>query len=122
LVVSAAKFLGGTLVLPLLLLGCGSSDKTTTTTSPVSAVPVVTGGPDTSGLPGTGGLSGTGGPPGTGGGGHYLIMSFAARWMAKEPVLNDEHDDFGWFDPDALGDLEVTGGLLEVIAAARKLV
>jgi len=28
--------------------------------------------------------------PGTGSGGHYLIMSFAARWSAGEPVLNDE--------------------------------
>ena len=58
--------------------------------------------------------------PGTGGGGHYLIMSFAARWTAREPVLNDEHDDFKWLAPDALGDLKLTGGLLEVIAAARR--
>ena len=36
--------------------------------------------------------------PGAGGGGHYLIMSFAARWTAREPVLNDEHDDFKWLD------------------------
>jgi 8-oxo-dGTP diphosphatase len=56
------------------------------------------------------------------GGGHYLIMSFAARWTAREPVLNDEHDDFKWLAPDELGDLQVTGGLLEVIEAARKLV
>src|SRR5205807_9202159 len=34
--------------------------------------------------------------PSAGGGGHYLIMSFAARWVAREPVLNDEHDDFKW--------------------------
>jgi ADP-ribose pyrophosphatase YjhB (NUDIX family) len=60
--------------------------------------------------------------PGAGGGGHYLIMSFAARWMAREPVLNDEHDDFKWLAPDTLGDLKVTGGLQEVIEAARKLV
>jgi 8-oxo-dGTP diphosphatase len=60
--------------------------------------------------------------PGASGGGHYLIMSFAARWVAREPVLNDEHDDFKWLDPDALGDLKVTGGLQEVIAAARKLI
>ncbi len=60
--------------------------------------------------------------PAAGGGGHYLIMSFAARWMAREPVLNDEHDDFKWLAPDALGDLKVTGGLQEVIEAARKLV
>ena len=57
-----------------------------------------------------------------GGGGHYLIMSFAARWTAREPVLNDEHDDFKWLAPDGLGDLKVTGGLREVIEAARKLV
>lgn len=61
--------------------------------------------------------------PGAGsGGGHYLIISFAARWSAREPVLNDEHDDFLWLAPDALGDLRVTGGLQEVIEAARKLV
>ena len=56
------------------------------------------------------------------GGGHYLIMSFAARWTAREPVLNDEHDDFKWLAPEAIGDLKVTGGLLEVIEAARRLV
>jgi 8-oxo-dGTP diphosphatase len=60
--------------------------------------------------------------PGASGGGHYLIMSFAARWMAREPVLNDEHDDFKWIEPEAIGDLKVTGGLLEVIQAARRLI
>jgi len=59
--------------------------------------------------------------PGAAGGGHYLIMSFAARWRAGEPVLNDELDDFKWLAPDALGDLKVTGGLREVIQAARDL-
>ena len=57
--------------------------------------------------------------PGTTDGGHYLIMSFAARWVAFEPVLNDEHDDFRWLDPDGLGDLKTTGGLQEVIRSAR---
>jgi ADP-ribose pyrophosphatase YjhB (NUDIX family) len=60
--------------------------------------------------------------PGTGSGGHYLIMSFAARWIAGEPVLNDEHDDFKWLDPDGLGDLKITGGLPEVIRSARALI
>jgi 8-oxo-dGTP diphosphatase len=60
--------------------------------------------------------------PGTGGGGHYLIMSFAARWTASEPRLNDELDDFKWLAPDALGDLKVTDGLQEVIEAARRLI
>src|SRR4051812_20101209 len=60
--------------------------------------------------------------PAAGGGGHYLILSFAARWTAREPVLNDEHDDFKWLSPDALGDLELTSGLQEVIEAARRLI
>jgi 8-oxo-dGTP diphosphatase len=60
--------------------------------------------------------------PGTGGGGHYLIMSFAARWTAGEPRLNDELDDFKWLAPDALGDLKVTDGLGQVIAAAGRLI
>ncbi len=59
--------------------------------------------------------------PGAGGGGYYLIMSFAARWLAGEPLLNDELDDFKWLRPDALGDLQLTGGLEEVIQAARAL-
>jgi 8-oxo-dGTP diphosphatase len=59
--------------------------------------------------------------PGTTGGGHYLIMSFASRWIGNEPVLNDEHDDFKWLAPDAIGDLRVTGGLQEVIQSARRV-
>ncbi len=60
--------------------------------------------------------------PGTSGGGHYLIMSFAARWIAGEPVLNDELDDFRWLEPDGLSDLKVTGGLFEVVQSARGLI
>jgi 8-oxo-dGTP diphosphatase len=59
--------------------------------------------------------------PSTGGGGHYVIMSFAARWIANEPVLNEEHDDFKWLTPDGLSGLKLTGGLVEVIEAARRL-
>jgi ADP-ribose pyrophosphatase YjhB (NUDIX family) len=59
--------------------------------------------------------------PGTSGGGHYLIMSFAARWRSGEPVLNDELDDFRWLEPDSLGDLKLTDGLQEVIQSARAL-
>src|SRR3981189_761891 len=43
--------------------------------------------------------------------GHYVILSFAARWTGGEPVLNDELDDFKWLAPDALGDLKLTDGL-----------
>jgi ADP-ribose pyrophosphatase YjhB (NUDIX family) len=57
--------------------------------------------------------------PGASGGGHYVIMSFAARWISGEPALNEELDDFRWLAPDALGDLNLTAGLLEVIRSAR---
>jgi ADP-ribose pyrophosphatase YjhB (NUDIX family) len=60
--------------------------------------------------------------PESAGSGHYLIMSFAARWAAGEPVLNDELDDARWLSPDSLGDLKVTGGLPEVIQSAWQLV
>jgi 8-oxo-dGTP diphosphatase len=60
--------------------------------------------------------------PGAGGGGHYLIMSFAARWKANEPRLNEEHDDFKWIEPGRFGDLKLTGGLPEVVEAARRLI
>jgi 8-oxo-dGTP diphosphatase len=59
--------------------------------------------------------------PGTTGGGHYLIMSFAARWSSGEVVLNDEHDDYKWLAPEALGELKLTSGLQEVILSARRL-
>jgi ADP-ribose pyrophosphatase YjhB (NUDIX family) len=59
--------------------------------------------------------------PGTSGGGHYVIMSFAARWTSGEPVLNEELDDFRWLAPDTLGNLKLTGGLHEVIESARRV-
>ncbi|GLH80625.1 NUDIX hydrolase [Bradyrhizobium sp. SSBR45G] len=58
---------------------------------------------------------------GKGGGGHYLILPFAARWQAGEPMLNDELDDAQWRAPDALDGLTVTDGLPDIIAAARAL-
>jgi 8-oxo-dGTP diphosphatase len=53
--------------------------------------------------------------------GHYLVMSFAARWVAGEPELNDELDDFVWRTPDDLGDLKVTDGLPPILAMAQDL-
>jgi 8-oxo-dGTP diphosphatase len=63
--------------------------------------------------------------PAAAGAGHSLIMSFAARWVAREPVLNDELDDYRWIAPQALaslGDLKLTGGLEEVIQSAHRLI
>jgi 8-oxo-dGTP diphosphatase len=53
---------------------------------------------------------------------HFVIMSFATRWSAGEPMLNDELDDFAWLPPDAPGDRPLTPGLSEIIAAARALI
>jgi 8-oxo-dGTP diphosphatase len=66
-------------------------------------------------------------PGPSGSGGHFVIMSFAARWVANEVVLNEELDDFKWLAPDALwdltlGDLTLTDGLAEIIAAAKRLI
>jgi ADP-ribose pyrophosphatase YjhB (NUDIX family) len=60
-------------------------------------------------------------PGASAGGGHYLIMSFAARWIAGEPNLNEELDDFKWCGSAIPGDLKLTSGLLEMIEAARRL-
>jgi ADP-ribose pyrophosphatase YjhB (NUDIX family) len=59
--------------------------------------------------------------PTAAGGGHYLIMSFAARWRAGDVVLNEELDDYKWLAPDALGELKLTEGLLTVIQSARRV-
>jgi ADP-ribose pyrophosphatase YjhB (NUDIX family) len=51
--------------------------------------------------------------------GHYVVLSYAARWLAGDPVLNDEHDDVRWMPPDAIARLPVTEGLIPILAAAR---
>jgi 8-oxo-dGTP diphosphatase len=56
------------------------------------------------------------------GGGHYLIMSFAARWIAGEVALNEEHDDFRWLLPEDVTGVRLTGGLVEVIEAAKRMI
>jgi 8-oxo-dGTP diphosphatase len=60
--------------------------------------------------------------PTAGGGGHYLIMSFAARWLAGDPVLIDDLDDFSWRMPDTWGDLRTTEGLPGIVQAAQRLI
>jgi ADP-ribose pyrophosphatase YjhB (NUDIX family) len=52
---------------------------------------------------------------------HFVIMSFAARWRAGEPVLNNELDDARWLDPAELAGYRTTEGLAEIIAAAAAL-
>ena len=49
---------------------------------------------------------------------HFVILCFAARWRAGEPVLNEELDEARWLDPAELAGLETTAGLAEIVAAA----
>jgi len=49
---------------------------------------------------------------------HFVILSFAARWLNGEPVLNDELDDARWLDPAELQGLSTTEGLAEIVATA----
>ena len=49
---------------------------------------------------------------------HFVILCFAARWLAGEPILNDELDDARWVDPSELGAYRTTEGLAEIVTAA----
>jgi len=49
---------------------------------------------------------------------HFVILSFAARWQAGEPVLNEELSEAHWLEPAALAGLATTPGLAEIVAAA----
>ncbi|MCF8475533.1 MAG: NUDIX hydrolase [Pseudolabrys sp.] len=52
---------------------------------------------------------------------HFVILCFAARWLAGEVVLNDELDDARWLMPDELAGLRTTDGLAEIVASAALL-
>lgn len=49
---------------------------------------------------------------------HFVILSFAARWLSGEPVLNEELDDARWLAPAELAGLRTTEGLAEIVGAA----
>lgn len=54
---------------------------------------------------------------------HFVILSFAARWVSGEPRLNEELAEARWIKPSALKGLETTEGLAEIVASAfEKLV
>jgi 8-oxo-dGTP diphosphatase len=49
---------------------------------------------------------------------HFVILPFAARWLAGEPRLNEELSDARWLRPSELGALPTTPGLAGIVAAA----
>jgi ADP-ribose pyrophosphatase YjhB (NUDIX family) len=53
---------------------------------------------------------------------HFVILSFASRWLQGKPVLNSELDDARWIDQVELSAYRTTEGLAEIVAAAAALV
>jgi ADP-ribose pyrophosphatase YjhB (NUDIX family) len=53
---------------------------------------------------------------------HFVILPFAARWIAGEPVLSDELSEAVWLAPAAIAGLDTTAGLVEIVASATALV
>jgi len=51
---------------------------------------------------------------------HFVIMSFAARWLSGEPALNEELAEARWLLPTELSGLATTEGLADIVAAARE--
>lgn len=51
---------------------------------------------------------------------HFVILSFAARWLSGEPVLNEELDDARWLAPTEIAGVHTTEGLVEIVDAAVK--
>lgn len=49
---------------------------------------------------------------------HFVILAFAARWIAGEPRLNAELAEARWLLPSELAGLSTTEGLAEIVAAA----
>lgn len=49
---------------------------------------------------------------------HFVILCFATRWIAGEPVLNEELSEARWIVPAELASLRTTEGLADIVAAA----
>jgi 8-oxo-dGTP diphosphatase len=49
---------------------------------------------------------------------HFVILPFAARWIAGDILLNDELSDAHWLVPAEISGLKTTEGLAQVVAAA----
>ena len=51
---------------------------------------------------------------------HFVILPFAARWIAGEISLNEELAEARWLLPSELSGLSTTEGLAEIVAAAAQ--
>jgi 8-oxo-dGTP diphosphatase len=51
---------------------------------------------------------------------HFVILPFAARWIAGDVSLNEELAEASWLLPSELALLKTTEGLAEIVAAAEE--
>jgi ADP-ribose pyrophosphatase YjhB (NUDIX family) len=49
---------------------------------------------------------------------HFVILSFACRWIAGDAGPSDEVAEARWVAPDEIAGLKTTSGLAEIIASA----
>jgi 8-oxo-dGTP diphosphatase len=49
---------------------------------------------------------------------HFVILAFAARWLAGKITLNEELAEAHWLEPGELAGLATTEGLAEIVASA----
>lgn len=49
---------------------------------------------------------------------HFVVVTFAARWISGEGATGPEAADVRWVTPDELAALPTTDGLAEVVRAA----
>lgn len=49
---------------------------------------------------------------------HFVILPFAARWLAGEPMLNEELSEWLWVAPEDIAGLPTTPGLAEIVLQA----
>ena len=52
---------------------------------------------------------------------HFVILPFAARWVAGEPELNAELSEAQWLAPAQIAALETTAGLADIVHQAFAL-
>jgi 8-oxo-dGTP diphosphatase len=53
---------------------------------------------------------------------HFVILPFAARWIAGDIVLNEELVEAHWLAPTELAELKTTEGLADIVAVAAERV
>src|SRR5262249_15782918 len=52
---------------------------------------------------------------------HFVILPFAARWIAGETALSEELAEANWREPREIAGLKTTEGLAEIVAAAERI-